>query len=99
VEVALEIAGQLPWPSQLAAAALALLTQPAALHATEAPTNPAHDARSTPSHSAARQGASVVPALQAARDPRGLPETARHFPSEPETSHASHCPSHGALQQ
>jgi hypothetical protein len=99
VEFSLETTGQLPRPSQLTAIALAPLKHPASRQTTDAPTKPAHDERSTPSQTAARQGSSAVPAPQAAREPCGFPETGTHVPSEPMVSQASHCPLQGALQQ
>jgi hypothetical protein len=63
------------------------------------PTKPPHVARSIPSQTCAAHGVALVPATHDDRLPCGAPDTGTHSPTAPETSHASHCPLQGALQQ
>jgi hypothetical protein len=68
-------------------------------HVVVGPTKPVHDFRVTPSQLAARQGSLADAAAHAARPFAGAPSTGTHVPDSPATLHASHCPSHAALQQ
>jgi hypothetical protein len=68
-------------------------------HAIDDPTNPAHCARTAPSHCAAAQTFAALPRGHASRPPWGAPTTGEHVPSLPDTSHASHCPVQAPLQQ
>lgn len=86
-------AGQVPFPSQVVPVVARPSAHAAGRHATSAPTKAAHVAVVAPSQSFVLQ-ASDVSVAQAARPPCGAPTTATHRPTEPVTSHASHCPLH-----
>jgi hypothetical protein len=90
---------QLPLLLHVAGSVAVPFVQLALRQATEEPTKPAHVARCVPSQVAAEHGLPLVAPEHAARAPWGSPEIGTHVPSPPLTSHASHCPAHGALQQ
>jgi hypothetical protein len=83
-------AGQLPLPSQLAAAIAPAAPQLALRHDTSLPTNPLQLARVWPSHVCVSHGCDASPTGHTSRPPWGAPVTGAHVPSAPFTSHASH---------
>jgi hypothetical protein len=87
-----------PEPVHVAASVATPFVQLAGRHDVADPGKPVHAMRSVPSHRAAAQTSPASPPGHAARL-CGAPLTGTHVPSPFGTSHASHCPSHGALQQ
>jgi hypothetical protein len=90
---------QLPFASHLPANVAVPLLQLAFPHGTSGPTLPLHVVRTVPSHAAALHALPPVAGEHCIRVLCGWPATGTHVPSAPPTSHASHCPLHGLLQQ